>query len=368
MHARVMKLAEAGQAMWFDYIRRGMFASGELQRLLDDGIVGMTSNPSIFEKAINESSDYDDALETLVEAGKSAQEVYETLAVADIQTAADLLRPIYDKTDARDGYVSLEVNPGLAFDTAGTLAEAQRLWRTVDRANLMIKVPATPAGLPAVRTLIGQGINVNVTLIFACEVYGEVAEAYLAGLEDRVAAGGDPSRVASVASFFVSRVDTLVDGKLQGLIDAGRSELASLQGQAANANAKIAYQMFGEIFGAKRFTVLAEKGARVQRPLWASTSTKNPDYPDTLYVDNLIGPHTVNTLPPATVEAFKDHGAVARTIDAGVNEAHRVIEDLASAGIHMPDVTAQLLDEGVAAFAASFDKLMASLRNRIAVG
>ena len=364
MHERLKRLADLGQSVWFDYIRRGMFASGELQQLLDDGVVGMTSNPSIFEKAIAGSDDYEQALKELAAAGKSDVECYEALAVDDIRSAADTLAPVYESTEGRDGYVSLEVAPSLADDTANTVGEARRLWQTVDRPNLMIKVPATEAGIPAIRSLIGQGVNVNATLIFSCHMYEQVADAYIAGLEDRAGAGGNLAGVASVASFFVSRVDPFVDRQLEARIQAGDKHLEPLLGQAANANAKIAYAKFGQIFAQPRFAKLAEQGARVQRPLWASTSTKDPRYPDTIYVDNLIGPDTVNTIPPATLEAFKDHGQAERTVDVDLDEAHRLMANLAKAGIDIDQVTSQLLEEGVAAFATAFDKLMTSLRTR----
>ena len=321
MHERIEQLAAIGQSLWFDYIRRGMIVSGELQRLVDDGIMGVTSNPSILQKAITESHDYDQALAELIVANKSDQEAYEALVIDDIRAAADCLKVVYDRTDRRDGYVSLEVNPALAFDTAGTVAEARRLFDQLDRPNVMIKVPATTPGLAAIRTLIASRINVNVTLIFSSEVYRQVADAYLLGLEDLAAAGGDLGQVASVASFFVSRLDTAVDKLLTERIDAGATELESLIGKAANANAQVAYGLFQKIFGDSRFAKLADRGARVQRPLWASTSTKDPRNPDTHYVDNLIGPDTVNTIPPATLKAFLDHGTIARTVDANIEEA-----------------------------------------------
>lgn len=366
MHERIEELAAAGQSLWYDNVRRGMITSGQLARLVADGIVGMTSNPTIFEKAISGSDDYDDALDELIAAGKSDEEVYEALVIDDIRAAADILLPVYERTDRRDGYVSLEVSPTLAYDTAGTVAEARRLFRLLARPNVMIKVPGTQEGLPAIRSLLGAGINVNVTLVFSCEVYRQVTEAYLHGLADLIAAGGDPTSVASVASFFVSRVDTAVDKLLAARIDSGETHLQPLLGRAANANAKIAYAMFGEISSGPRFAGLAEKGARVQRPLWASTSTKNPRYPDTYYVDNLIGPDTVNTVPPVTLEAFQDHGVVARTLDHDLEGAHRTMVQLREAGIDIDQVTGQLRQDGVAAFAESFEKLMTRLRNRVA--
>ena len=366
MHERIEQLTEAGQSLWYDYIRRGMIASGQLQRLVDDGIVGVTSNPTILQKAVAEGNDYDDALAELVAAGKSDTEVYETLVTEDIRAAADILRPVYDRTKRRDGYVSLEVNPALAYDTKGTIDEAQRLFSLVDRPNLMIKVPATELGLPAVHALIGAGVNVNVTLIFSCEVYRRVTDAYLSGLEDLDAGGGDLSRAASVASFFVSRVDTKVDKIIDACGSANDSPLTPLRGRAANANAKAAYGIFKDVFARDRFATLAADGARVQRPLWASTSTKDPTYPDTYYVDPLIGPDTVNTIPPATLEAFKDHGVVAPTLEANLDDAHRILARLADAGIDMTTVTNELRTEGVDAFAKSFDALMTDLRKRMA--
>jgi len=366
MHERIARLAELGQSLWFDYIRRGMFTSGQMQELLDNGITGMTSNPSIFEKAINESSDYDDALKALAASGKPDQQAYEALAIEDIRTAADALRPVHDRTGGADGYVSLEVNPHLADDTAGTIEEARRLWATVNRPNLMIKVPATPAGMPAIRALLAEGININVTLIFSCQAYRQVADAYLAALEDRASAGRELGSVASVASFFVSRLDTLVDQHLAARIDSGNTDLEPLLGRAAVANAKVVYAAFREIFDGPRFATLAPRGARIQRLLWGSTSTKNPAYSDTLYVDTLIGPDTVNTVPPAALEAFMDHGIPARTADAELQDARQVLGQLESAGLPLDELTHQLLLDGVGAFASSFDKLMTSLRNRTA--
>jgi transaldolase/glucose-6-phosphate isomerase len=361
MSNSLQELQKYGQSVWYDYIRRDMFGSGEFIRLLDDGVVGVTSNPSIFEKAITGSTDYDSALAALVGSTTDVQALYEALALDDIGTAADLLHPIYDRTGGRDGYVSIEVRPSLAHDTAGTIAEARRLFSTLARPNIMIKVPATPEGIPAVETLIGEGINVNVTLIFALSAYEAVVHAYLAGLERRAAAGGDLSRLASVASFFVSRVDTIVDQQLDPLIEGGRSDLRPLLGKAAIANARLAYARFKELFGSPRFAALSAKSAQVQRPLWASTSTKNPAYRDVMYVEDLIGPDTVNTIPPATLIAFKEHGRVAPTLETGVEEAGKTLKQLAAAGISYDTVTQKLLDDGVKAFADAFDKLLANL-------
>lgn len=355
---KLHELAELGQAMWLDYIRRSFIASGELQAAVDEGIRGVTSNPTIFEKAIGHSDDYDDELNELVAAGKSASEIYETLAMADISAAADVLRPLYDQSKGGDGFVSLEVSPTLAHDTAATIEEAKRLFSALSKPNVMIKVPATPEGMPAIRELIGAGININVTLIFALSQYEAVVEAYLAGLEDLAAKGGDLSKVASVASFFVSRVDTAVDKQLDKL---GNSEL---RGTIAVANAKVAYARFQALFSGPRWEQLAAKGASVQRPLWASTGTKDPQYSDTLYVDTLIGPHTVNTAPPNTIEAFKDHGTVAVTVDKDVDTAHAQIAALAGLGIDLDAVTQQLQDDGVASFADSFESLMNSVAEK----
>lgn len=352
---KLHELAALGQSVWYDNISRALIESGELQQLLDDGVIGITSNPSIFEKAIAGSADYDMAIQILAEAGKDTEAIYEAVAMEDIAQAADMLRPVYDETDGVDGYVSLEVNPALAHDTMGTIANARRFFAALGRPNVMIKVPATPAGMPAIRQLISEGVNVNVTLIFSLESYEDVMEAYIAGLE---ACAGNLPRVASVASFFVSRVDTAVD-KL--LAEKGNT---ALQGKIAIANAKVAYQRFQEKFAGPRWQALAEKGARVQRPLWASTSTKNPAYPDTLYVAELIGPYTVNTVPPATLTAFKEHGTVAETLTAGLEEAEAQLAQLAQIGIDLAAVTQQLQDEGVAAFARSFESLLASVAQK----
>jgi transaldolase/glucose-6-phosphate isomerase len=355
---KMHELAQLGQAIWYDYIRRAFIASGDLQALIDQGLRGVTSNPTIFEKAIVGSADYDEDLRWLVEAGTSVDEIYEALAVDDVGRAADLFRPVYQQTNGLDGYVSLEVSPQLSHDTADTVAEARRLFAVLGRPNVMIKVPATPEGIPAVETLIGEGINVNVTLIFALARYQEVAEAYLAGLEKLAAKGGDLTRVASVASFFVSRVDTAVDRVLEKM---GNTEL---QGKAAIANAKNAYAHFRGIFSGARWERLARQGARVQRPLWASSGTKNPHYPDTLYVDSLIGPDTVNTVPPATLQAYLDHGAVASTLGVGLEEARAHLAHLAELGVDLDAITKQLEDEGVAAFAKSFETLLASIATK----
>lgn len=352
------ELADLGQAVWLDYIRRSFIASGELQALIDQGVTGVTSNPTIFEKAIAGSTDYDDALHRLVDAGKNAEEIYEALVLEDIQKATDVLHPVYERTEGADGYVSLEASPKLAHDTEGTIAEAQYLFAALNRPNVMIKVPATPAGIPAIETLIGEGINVNVTLMFSLAQYEAVADAYIAGLEKLAESGGDVTCIASVASFFVSRVDTAVDRALE---EIGETEL---QGKIAVANAKVVYALFQDTFSGSRWERLSSLGARVQRPLWASTSTKNLLYADTLYVDGLIGPHTVNTLPPATLQAFLDHGRAAPTLDTSLQQARDQLEQLSDLGVDLDAITRRLLDDGVDAFARSFDALMASIKEK----
>ena len=352
------KLSELGQSAWFDFIRRSFTEAGDLQALVEKGVRGVTSNPSIFEKAIAGSSDYDADIQRLVGEGKSVAEIYEDLVVTDIQSAADLLRPLYDDTDGRDGFVSLEVSPTLAHDTEGTIADAKRLFGVVERPNLMIKIPATPAGIPAIEAVIAAGINVNVTLIFSLEQYEAAAGAYIAGLEKLLESGETLERTASVASLFVSRVDTTVDAELEKL---GR---ADLQGHAAVDNAKLAYMHFREIFSGERWAKLVSAGARVQRPLWASTGTKNPAYPDTLYVDSLIGPDTVNTVPPATLDAFMDHGQVAHTIDTDLEGARLRMAELADAGIDLGSITEKLLHDGVASFAKAFESLLRSVESK----
>ena len=357
---RMNEAAAIGQAIWLDFIRRSFLDSGELGNLVGQGLRGVTSNPSIFQKAITASTDYDAAVERLVGEGSSVNDIYEALAIQDIRRACDIMQPVYGSTDGLDGYVSLEVNPKLAYDTEGTVMEARRLSSLVDRPNVMIKVPATPEGIPAIETLTGEGININVTLIFSLQQYEDSAMAYIRGLEKLAAANVDFSRVASVASFFVSRVDGKIDPKLAAL---GNKEI---QGKIAIANARMAYHRFGELFSGPRWDKLAAQGARVQRPLWGSTSTKNPDYPDTLYVDELIGPHTVNTLPPETLDAFLDHGNAARTVDADVEQARQHVAQLAALGIDLGEVTAQLMGEGVDAFADSFDELMSGIAEKVA--
>ena len=360
----VQEVNRLGQSIWYDNIRRGLIKSGELQQLIDLGVSGVTSNPTIFEKAIAGSTDYDEALLEPAKEGKSPQQLFETLAIEDIRATADLLRPIYDQTGGVDGYASLEVSPQLANDTEGTVAEAKRLFGALDRPNVMVKVPATPEGIPAIRSLIGQGININVTLIFSLDVYNQVKEAYIGGLEQLARSGGDVRKVASVASFFVSRVDTAVDGPLEEGIRGGREDLKNLLGKAAIANARLAYQAFKGTFNDERFAALREKGAKVQRPLWASTGTKNPAYSDVLYLESLIGPDTVNTVPPATLTVFLEHGRASVTLEEEIEEAGRVVAALAAAGISMEETTAKLLADGLEAFADSFQKLMANIEDK----
>ena len=360
----LMELQKLGQSVWFDNIRRGFIDSGELQRLIDLGVSGLTSNPSIFEKAITGSTDYDSALLELALDGGSAAEIFERLAIEDIRDAADLLSPVYERTEGADGFASIEVSPHLADDTDGTVAEARRLHATLQRPNVMIKVPATPEGIPAIRRLIGEGINVNVTLIFSLDAYAQVREAYISGLEDLASAGGDLSGVSSVASFFVSRVDGVVDSHLEALAEGDDTELKELMGRAAISNARLAYRDFQRTFEEDRFATLRNRGARLQRPLWASTSTKNPEYSDVLYVDELIGPNTVNTLPDATLNAFLEHGNPMPTIDRDLEDAMLTMERLEDAGISLRQVTGRLLADGVKAFADSYDALIANIEKK----
>ncbi len=366
----LIELQIFGQSVWYDNLSRGLITSGELQKKIEeDGLRGVTSNPAIFEKAITGSTEYDEVLKELTRQGKSAEEIYEELVVQDIQMASDLLYPVYEKTNGIDGYVSLEVSPHLARDTMGTISEALRLWQRVDRKNLMIKVPATPEGLPAVEQLITSGLNINITLIFSQEVYEQVAYAYLSGLEKRVAEGKPLDTVASVASFFVSRIDTAVDALLEAHIQQATHEqekikLSSLLGKVAIANAKLAYQRFKQIFHSDRFRALEKKGARIQRPLWASTGTKNPKYSDVLYVESLIGPNTVNTMPPATYQAFRDHGRVRPTLEEDIPGARQTLQTLAEVGIDLGQVTAELLEVGIKLFAEPFDKLLRTIEEK----
>ncbi len=368
--ATVKELQEHGQAVWLDFLARGFIAKGDLKKLVDEGVRGVTSNPAIFEKAIGGSNEYDDALSALIkQSDRPVGELYEALAVQDIKNAADVLRPVYDSLNGADGFVSLEVSPYLALDAQGTIAEARKLWRDVDRKNLMIKVPGTREGLPAIRELISEGINVNITLLFAQQVYAEVLEAYLSGLETFIAKGGDPARVASVASFFVSRIDTAADKQLDDKIAAAndkdqKARLAALQGKVAIANAKLAYQHYKRVVASLRWKKLADKGARVQRLLWASTGTKNKAYSDVLYVEELIGRDTINTVPPATLDAFRNHGKPRDSLEEDVAGAERVLGDLARSGISLDATTDQLVDEGVKLFADAFDKLLGAVAQK----
>jgi transaldolase / glucose-6-phosphate isomerase len=362
------ELLNYGQSMWLDYIRRDLFTTGKLKQMIaDDGLRGMTSNPAIFEKAIGESSLYDDMLKSLSSrADLDTTARFEQIAIRDIQDAADTLRPVYDSSQFRDGYVSLEVSPYLARKTQETIAEARRLWKAVNRENVMIKIPGTAEGLPAIRTAIGEGININVTLLFAQEVYVRVAEAYIAGLEDLAARGGNLKKEAGVASFFISRIDSLVDGlidaKLKTTTDSQQQALLkSLLGKVAIANGKLTYQRYQKIFSGPRWQALAAKGAQTQRVLWASTSTKNPAYRDVLYAEELIGPDTVDTMPPATIDAFRDHGRVRNSLTEDVPAAQKTMDDLAKAGISIKEVTDKLTDDGVKLFADAFDKLLAAV-------
>jgi len=368
----LLDLKRLGQSVWLDNIRRGHILSGGLQRLIDeDGISGETSNPAIFEKAIaGNSADYAGAMRQLVGSGRSALEIYDALSCEDVRLACGVFRPVYDKTGGADGFVSIEVAPSLAHDTAGTIADAKRLFRAVGCPNAMVKIPGTPEGVPAIEECLYAGLNINITLLFSIEAYEAVAWAYVRALERRAAEGKPVDRIASVASFFVSRIDTLADALLTGKMSAAsdpalKAKLAAVRGKAAIANAKIAYALFKRIFGDPRFLALQKKGARVQRPLWASTSTKNPSYPDTLYVDTLIGPDTVNTLPPETMDAFRDHGRPRLTVEEDLDGARQVLQDLENAGISMKMVTRQVLDEGVAKFSQAFDQLLASLEKKL---
>ena len=359
---RLHDLHAAGQSPWLDNLRRGYLRSGELQAYVDRGIRGITSNPSIFQKAIADSDDYDEQFSSLLGTGTSVEDAYWTMVSDDISEALSVLRPVHDASDGVDGYVSVEVDPGLARDTAGTVTAARELDQRIDEPNLFVKIPATAEGVPAIETMIGEGRSINVTLIFSIERYEAVMEAYLSGLETRLDSGeADLSSVASVASFFISRVDTEVDNRLTAI---GTDDALALRGKAAVAQAQVAYQRFLATFSGPRWDRLAAAGARVQRPLWASTSTKNPDYPDTLYVDTLIGPDTVNTLPEATIVAFEERGTVARTVDVDVAGAQSVLDDLGRVGVDLADVAQVLEVEGVAAFEKSFDDLLETLQSK----
>jgi transaldolase/glucose-6-phosphate isomerase len=362
--SRLKELESFGQSVWIDFIRRSLLTGGGLEQLVrEDGVKGLTSNPAIFEKAIGSGAEYQAPLAAAARLGDvDPERVYERIAVEDIRMAADQIRPVFEASNGRDGFVSLEVSPKLAYDTSRTVSEAHRLWEAVARPNLMIKVPATPAGIPAIERLISDGINVNVTLLFAVQMYARVAEAYIRGLESRILAGKPVKNLASVASFFVSRIDSNIDAQLerraQALSEPQRQKLLDLRGKAAIANAKLAYEHYRNVIGSPRWKKLTAHGAHAQRLLWASTSTKNPAYPDTLYVDELIGPDTVNTIPPSTLDAFRDHGRLEATLEPGLADAKSTLGELAAAGVSLETVTTQLLDEGVKLFEEAFDRLL----------
>jgi len=366
----LVELTELGQSVWYDNIERKLITSGELKRLVDeDALAGITSNPAIFEKAIGGSDLYTEQLTDLAEQGKSAVEIYEALAIRDVQMAADALAGVYEKTGGTDGFVSLECSPLLANDTARTIEEARRLWNELSRKNVMIKIPGTPEGMPAIEQCISEGININITLLFSLAAYDQTIEAYIRGLERRAAEGKPINNISSVASFFVSRIDTAVDKQLNAKIeqaasDEEKSNLESLVGRIAIANAKMAYQRYKEVFHGERFAELKAKGAQVQRPLWASTSTKNPAYKDVYYVEALIGPETVDTLPPATLAAFRDHGVARVAIEDNLDEERARLARLEQVGISLDEVTAQVLADGVRLFVEPFDKLIATIQSR----
>ena len=367
----LQKLAEYGQSPWLDYIRRNLITSGELQRLIDeDGLKGMTSNPAIFEKAIGGSDDYTDFIKENAASAADAIWLYEQIAIRDIKDAADILKPVYEQTNTHDGYVSLEVSPVLAHDTEKTLDEARRLWKAVNRPNLMIKIPATAPGIPAIEQLLSEGININITLLFSQDAYRQVAEAFVAGLEKRANEGKDLSHVASVASFFVSRIDSLVDKEIEEKLKTATNEeekslLQNLLGKTAIANAKMAYQIYQEVFSGERWGKLAAKGAQTQRILWASTGTKNPNYSDCLYIEELIGKDTVNTIPPATWDAFRDHGKLRESLTENLDEARQTLKNLEKVGISLKDATDKLLVDAVQLFVEPFDKMIAAVEKAI---
>src|SRR6266498_2196824 len=360
-HTKLHTLAEVGQSVWLDYIQRSLITSGGLQTYVDKGLRGVTSNPTLFEEAIADSHDYDEQIQKLAMQEKSAQEIYEQLTVEDTRMAADVFRPVFDQTDGNDGFFSLEVNPHLAHDRQGTINEAIRLFAEVDRPNVMIKVPATSEGASAFQELIQEGININVTLMFSLAQYDQIAEAYISALETRAANVYNLKQIASVASFFVSRVDTKVDKMLDAFVTP---KAESLKGKIGIANAKMAYQRFKGAFQNERWQRLAEKGARMQRVLYGSTGTKNPNYSDVMYVENLIGPDTVNTVPPKTLEAFIDHGKVALALESGLDEAREQLNSLPELGVNLDDVTQELLDEGVEKFAEAYDSLIKTITEK----
>ncbi len=370
MNARVSQLLEQGQSIWQDDISRAMLTSGSLAAMIEDvGIRGVTSNPTIFEKAIAAGNDYDAQIAELSKEDVSTEDIFEALAVEDIRNACDVFRPIYDLSDGADGFVSIEVLPGLARDPEGTREATRRLWKSIDRPNLMVKIPGTIEGAPIVRDTLAEGININITLLFSIEAYERVAYAYLDALEQRLSEGKPIDRIASVASFFVSRVDTMVDRLLNEKISEvedprDKKALEELRGKAAVANAKLAYAKFQEIFSGPRWDALKAAGARPQRPLWASTGTKNPDYSDTLYVDTLIGPSTINTMPSKTIQAFMDHGTVKRTVDSDLDQAANDIRNLEAAGISIDAVTAQLETDGIDSFIKSFETLLEGVEGK----
>jgi transaldolase len=367
---RLQELHDVGQSIWLDSIDRRMLHDGELdRRIRDDALTGMTSNPTIFEKALASSNAYDDQIVSAEEDGLTSWELFELLETTDVRDACDSFAGVYSSTRGADGYVSIEISPGVSHNADAAVEEARRLWKTVDRPNVMVKVPGTVEGAVAVRRLIAEGINVNITLLFAIEAHDRVIEAYMAGLEDRVKARQPIDGLASVASFFVSRVDTEIDKRLDATIakaqPAEKERLQLLKGRAAIANAKLAYRLFRQKFSGPRWESLAKQGARVQRPLWASTSTKNPAYRDVMYVEDLIGPDTVDTMPPATIEAFADHGAVERTVDKKVAVAEGLLKEIEAVGISVREVTEKLLVDGIASFQKSFDELIAGLESKI---
>lgn len=360
----LLKLQSLGQSIWLDYIQRGMLVNGDIKQMIDhDGLAGITSNPAIFEKAITSHHDYDKAIAKLVKQGADVRTMYETLALEDVGQAADLFRSVYDRTNGLDGYVSLEVSPHLAHDTEATISEGKRLWAMLDRPNIMIKVPATLAGITAIRSLIAAGVNINATLLFSVERYRLVADAYMSGLEQRVSSGQAVDHLASVASFFLSRIDTLVDQMLDDLA-ANNKAAGRLRGKAAIACARLAYQLYKEMHDSPRWQSLAQYGARSQRLLWASTSTKEPSYSDVKYVEALIGPDTVNTLPPQTLEAFREHGNPASLLEQDMDQARALPEALKNVGIDLSQVALQLENEGITKFSEPFDKLFAALEQR----